>query len=165
MINTFNPVVHARYLSRLGMLSAILLTGCVGLGGPSHAGGPHYFSGWFPWRIAMTGPAEAQSPAPESFTATFIVRFSDEPEVDQMCRNFRRDETGTRNAFRNWAEPYAALKGLYLVRASYSGELILGLPENDPAGRSPDQVLSELSELDNLAYAEIDQMATTSKGR
>ena len=97
--------------------------------------------------------------------ATFIVRFKNEPALETVYRNFRRDEAGTRDAYRDWASAYEALEGLHLVRASYSGELILALPMDDPQGRSPYDVIAALEAMESLAYAEIDDMATTSDGR
>lgn len=96
--------------------------------------------------------------------ATFIVKFNDVPELTPVYRNFRRDEAGTRAIYRDWAAQYRALEGLQLVRASYSGELILALPKNDPAGRSPRDVIAALETMDNLAYAEVDSIASTTKG-
>ena len=94
-----------------------------------------------------------------------MVRFKNEPALDPVYRNFRRDEAGTRATYRDWAAAHEALNGLYLVRASYSGELILALPMDDPEGRSPYDVIAALETIDSLAYAEIDDMATTSDGR
>lgn len=108
-----------------------------------------------------------QGPAipPRAPAATFIVRFNGEPELEQVCRNFRRDEAGTRATFQNWAADHPQLQGLRLVRASYSGELILALPQSDPAQRSPADIIAALETIESLAYAEVDSLASTNEER
>ena len=105
----------------------------------------------------------AQSVPVSAPAATFIVKFNNVPELTPVYRNFRRDEAGTRAVYRDWAAQYRALEGLHLVRASYSGELILALPKNDPAGRSPRDVIAALETMDNLAYAEVDSIASATQ--
>lgn len=144
------------------LLSAFALTGCVGFGGSSSGLG--FMPAWAQPTAAQNAIAVSQSNLVNANAATFIVRFNDEPELEQVCRNFRRDEAGTRQAYQAWAAQHDALRGLELVRASYSGELILALPANDPAGRTAREVIAALESLDNLAYAEIDSMASASEG-
>lgn len=143
------------------LLSMISLTGCMTIS--SQSGSLTFFPGWTGSQSERPEVIQAQAnPAP---AATFIVRFNDEPELEAVCRNFRRDEAGTRATYQRWAAGYRQLQGLQLVRASYSGELLLALPKNDPAGRTPSDVIAALESIDNLAYAEIDSLATTSTGR
>lgn len=143
------------------LLSMISLTGCMTMS--SQTGSLTFFPGWS--QSESDRPAVIQAQATPAPAATFIVRFKNEPELEAVCRNFRRDEAGTRETYQRWASGYRQLQGLHLVRASYSGELLLALPKNDPAGRSPSDVIAALETLDNLAYAEIDSLATTSSGR
>ena len=62
-------------------------------------------------------------------------------------------------------DSHPQLQGLQLVRASYSGELILALPQDDPARRSVSDVIAALETMDNLAYAEVDSVASTYEGK
>ncbi|MHA7898235.1 MAG: hypothetical protein ACX94B_00115 [Henriciella sp.] len=145
----------------LALLCMLTVTGCVTF--TEHGTSVSFLPGWAQQTSQVRPVLPAEAVQVSDAAATFIVRFKNEPEVDQMARNFRRDEAGTRAAFRNWANAHKQLEGLHLVRASYSGELILALPMDDPAGRSPADVIASLETIDNLAYAEIDEMATTSR--
>lgn len=147
----------------LAMLTcAFAVTGCMALGDGNGSLG--FMPAWSQPSTSQQAITVAQANAINAHAATFIVRFKNEPELEQVCRNFRRDEAGTRAAYKTWAAQHAPLQGLVLVRASYSGELILALPANDQAGRSARDVIAALETLDNLAYAEIDSMASTSEG-
>jgi len=146
------------FKSLIAMIGALTLTGCIAWSDPGYRMG---FVSAAPSQSALSVSQSSVISAP---AATFIVRFNNEPELDKVCRNFRRDEAGTRAAFDAWARQHSALKGLKLVRASYSGELILALPARDPAGRTARDVIAALQRLDNLAYAEIDSMASASEG-
>lgn len=149
------------------LLCMLSLTGCMTL--TEQTGSLSFFPGWVAPAAEQSAQrpvvVEAQAIQISAPAATFIVRFQDDPALQQVCRNFRRDETGTRAAFREWASSHAQLTGLQLVRASYSGELILALPSNDPAGRSPADVIAALETMDNLVYAEIDSMASANSER
>lgn len=156
--------VPPHYGGQIGLLvlaSMLALTGCVAFADQS--GSANFLPGW----SQKSGSAEAivlaESAPVRAPAATFIVRFKNEPALDPVYRNFRRDEAGTRAAYSAWAAAHDQLDGLFLIRASYSGELILGLPKNDPAGRSARDVIAALQTIDNLAYAEIDSIATTSE--
>ena len=144
------------------LVCAFAVTGCMALGDSNGSLG--LMPAWSQPASSQQAITVAQANLVNAHTATFIVRFKNEPELEQVCRNFRRDEAGTRAAYRAWAAQYAPLRGLELVRASYSGELILALPANDQSGRSARDVIAALETLDNLAYAEIDSMASTSEG-
>ena len=146
------------------LLCMLSVTGCVTFTENAPNGVFSFLPSWSQSRVEPRNTLPAHAVQINAPAATFIVRFDDEPELDVVCKNFRRDETGTRAAFRDWAADHPQLDGLHLVRASYSGELILGLPMDDPAGRTPGDVIAALETIDNLAYAEIDEMATTSKG-
>ena len=153
------------YGGQMGMavlLCMLSLTGCMAF--TDQTGSLSFFPSWTQSQYDGPQLIQAQGVVISAPAATFIVRFNDEPELEQVCRNFRRDEAGTRAAFQRWAADYRQLQGLQLVRASYSGELILALPKNDPAGRSASDVIAALQTIDNLAYAEIDSLATTSTG-
>lgn len=96
--------------------------------------------------------------------ASFIVRFSDEPEVADVARNFRKDPANSQIRFARWAREHPALQGLVLTSASYSGELILSLPANDPLNRRPRDVLRAIRAMESCAYAELDSVAYPSSG-
>lgn len=156
--------VSPHYGGQIGLLvlaSMLTLTGCMAFADQSGSAG--FLPGWSKGTsdanaIVLADASYTQAPA-----ATFIVRFKNEPALDPVYRNFRRDEAGTRSTFKAWATAHDQLDGLFLVGASYSGELILGLPKNDPQGRSARDVIASLQTIDNLAYAEIDSIATTSE--
>ena len=155
--------VTAHYGGHIGLAvlaSMLALTGCVAFADQS--GSTSFLPGWSQSSSSADAIVLAQSSPIRASSATFIVRFKNEPAVDPVYRNFRRDEAGTRAAFKAWAAAHDQLDGLFLIRASYSGELILGLPKNDPAGRSARDVIAALQTIDSLAYAEIDSIATTS---
>jgi len=145
------------------MVCAFLLTGCVSWSG--QGGGLGFMPAWSQSPVAaQQSMSVAQGVMVSAPAATFIVRFNNEPELEQVCRNFRRDEAGTRATYQSWAAQHEQLEGLQLVRASYSGELILALPASDRSGRSARDVIAALKTIDNLAYAEIDSRASTSDG-
>jgi len=153
---------YGGHIGLMALLCMLSLTGCVAFTDQSGAFG--LMPAWSQTSVQQQSVGLTQANLISAPAATFIVRFNDEPELDQVCRNFRRDEAGTRQAYLDWASDHAQLEGLYLVRASYSGELILALPANDPAGRSARDVIAALESIDNLAYAEIDSMASASEG-
>ena len=88
--------------------------------------------------------------------ARFIVKFRQQAALVGLGRTFRQDPAAARRHYRAWAEDYKALRGLILVGASYSGELILALPPDDPFGRRPDDILSEVGRIPSLIYIERD---------
>lgn len=88
-----------------------------------------------------------------------IVRFDDEPVLDELARNFRKDPDAARARFAQWAADKPALKGLILERASYSGELVL----TNSGPRTRDQAIKDIEAMDNIAYVEPDYSAETSK--
>ncbi len=151
---------YGGHMGFAALLCMLTVTGCVTF--TDQSGSVGFLSGWAQQTRQVTPTLPAGAVKVSEPAATFIVRFKNEPELEKMARNFRRDETGTRAAFLEWASAHKQLDGLHLVRASYSGELILALPMDDPAGRSPRDVIASLETIDNLAYAEIDEMATTS---
>ena len=146
----------------IASLGVFMLTGCVGF---SNTGsGLGFMPAWSQPVTAQQSVAVSQSGLINAAAATFIVKFNNEPALEQVCRNFRRDEVATRKIFNTWAAQHPQLKGVKLVRASYSGDLILALPANDPEGRTARDVIAALETLPNLAYAEIDSMASASAG-
>lgn len=146
----------------IGLLSMLCVTGCVTFSEPNYSYG--FLPQWLQFRIDQPAVSVRQAAPVSAPAATFIARFNDEPELETICKNFRRDEAAARDAFTAWAASYDQLNGLQLVRASYSGELILGLPKNDPAGRSPRDVIAAVETIKNLDYIEIDSIARASEG-
>lgn len=146
----------------IALLSMLCVTSCVTLA--EQGGSPQFLPGWA--QSTATPPVYvAQAKLISGPAATFIVRFRDAPQLEPVYRNFRRDEAGTRATYQAWASEFEQLDGLVLIRASYSGELILGLPADDPIGRSARDVIAALETMDILAYAEIDSMASASERR
>lgn len=90
---------------------------------------------------------------------TLIVRFDDEPVLDELARSFRKDPDAARTQFTRWSADKPALKGLFLERASYSGELVL----TNSGPRSRDQAIADIQAMDNIAYVEPDYSAEASK--
>lgn len=154
---------YGGHMGLSALLCMLSLTGCMAFS--QTADSLSFFPQWTTGQIEAAQMVKAQTVPVAAPAATFIVRFNDEPELDQVCRNFRRDEAGTRATYTQWASSYPQLKGLSLVRASYSGELILALPQADPAGRSASDVIAALETIDNLAYAEVDSIASTYEGK
>jgi len=140
------------------LLAVLALSSCVGFGG---SGSPAmgWLPGWSQVAVAQKTEIPAQARTVAHPAATFIVRFDTDPVITDICRTFRRDGAGARAKFTRWSTKYPELAGLTLYRASYSGELLLALPHNDPNRRTPKQVLTALQTMDNLAYAELDEIA------
>lgn len=155
-------LIHHGGKSLIALSCALALSGCMAWSDQGQR--TNFLSNWTQTASAQPALNVSQAIVISAPAATFIVRFNDEPELDKVCRNFRRDEAGTRAAFNAWAAKHAPLKGLQLVRASYSGELILALPASAASGRSARDVIAALETIDNLAYAEIDSMASASDG-
>lgn len=154
------------YGGQMGLVSLLCMlcvTGCVTF--TDQSGSLTIFPSWAQTSSTATPVLQASQLQVVAPAATFIVRFNDEPDLVYVYRNFRRDEPATRAAYEKWATGHGQLQGLHLVRASYSGELVLALPRNDPMGRSPRDVIAALETIDNLAYAEIDSVASASEGR
>lgn len=154
---------YGGHMGLAALICMLSLTGCMAF--TQKADSLTFFPQWTNSQIEAAQLVQSQSVPVVAPAATFIVRFNDEPELDQVCRNFRRDEVGTRAAFHKWASGHPQLQGLQLVRASYSGELILALPKGDAAGRSAADVIAALETIDNLAYAEVDSIASTYEGK
>lgn len=144
-------------LGLLGLLAMLGLTGCMALTEAMPAG-----ASWMPgWAQQTSGDAPAILPAQAvteaEMKAVYIVRFEADPELTPVGRTFRKDADSARTAFADWAAERPALEDLKLIRASYSGELILGLPSD--SARAPEAVLDGLNAMENLIYAERDVMA------
>jgi hypothetical protein len=146
-------------LGLLGLLSMLALTGCMTLA--------DRMPGAMSWLPAMAQPASDHTPvalpvhavSEADMKAVFIVRFDADPALDPVGKTFRKDAAYARATYQDWAQNRPALKDLKLISASYSGELILGLPKDSP--REANTVLQDIQAMSNLAYAERDVMAQT----
>tara|TARA_Y100000815_G_scaffold152791_1_gene138849 strand:+ start:2384 stop:2959 length:576 start_codon:yes stop_codon:yes gene_type:complete len=101
---------------------------------------------------AASGPAEV----------TFIVRLKGRPEVDTICRNYKRDRDTALAAFDDLAADIPALKEFKLVGASYSGEISLAytLPAGVDATRGRiEEIRTRILSIDGVAYADPDFVA------
>lgn len=148
---------YGGHLGLLGLLAMLGLTGCMALGEAMPAG-----ASWMPSWAQQTStnapdvlPAQAVTEA--DMKAVYIVRFDADPALTPIGREFRKDTAGSRAAFEDWAADRPELEGLKLIRASFSGELILGLPQD--SARTEEEVLAALNSMENLVYAERDVMA------
>lgn len=144
------------------MASIFCLSGCIAL----PQSGVNGSASWLPrWVQSAKAQPVTQPAAEQPQAATFIVRFNNEPDLAEVAKSFRRDGAGARAKFNTWCSKQPGIEGLVLVRASYSGELVLGLPHDDPQNRTPDDILTTLKSMDNLAYADIDAVAHPVRGR
>lgn len=144
-------------LGLLGLIGMLVLTGCIAASEQMDSG-----MTWLPaWAQQTNGSAPdvlpAQAVTEAQMKAVYIVRFDADPELAPVGKGFRKDAAASRATFASWAKSHAALEDLKLIRASYSGELILGLPEESERGG--DAVLDALNAMENLVYAERDVMA------
>lgn len=151
-------------LGLIALVSMLAMTSCATFAQQNQSVGASWLPGWAQVaRQKQTLPA--QGTTVEQPQATFILRFNNEPVLDEICKNFRRDRAGSRAKFLVWSANHPELDGLVLASASYSGEIVLALPQNDFQNRTPQQVLSAIKGMDNLAYADIDAIAQTGAGR
>ena len=98
--------------------------------------------------------------------AAFVVRFTDNQELDRLVKQYRGDKEGTRAAFAKWAAKHPELNGLTLARVNYSGEVILnyrGEDDTKPA-ISAKEIQARLNELPFVRYADPDFTAFPGKG-
>ncbi|MEO0607284.1 MAG: hypothetical protein AAFY82_03575, partial [Pseudomonadota bacterium] len=149
----------------VALLCMLSVTGCVAFTGTDGSIG--FLPNWAQKRIdgpVLIPATNTQAVSISAPAATFIVKFENEPALETVYRNFRRDEEATRAAYQAWAAGHAQLKGLALVRASYSGELVLALPQNDPLKRSVRDVITQVETIETLDYIEIDSVARASEG-
>ncbi len=149
-------------LGLLALICMLAMTSCATFAQQGQSGGMSWLPGW--GQVAQQ-TLPAQTTTVEQPAATFIVRFKNEPRLDEICKNFRRDRAGSRAKFTSWSASHPELNGLVLASASYSGEIVLALPQNDPHNRTPQQVLSAIKGMDNLAYADVDAIAHPGAGR
>ncbi|MEM8615393.1 MAG: hypothetical protein AAGF20_00510 [Pseudomonadota bacterium] len=148
---------YGGHLGLIGLLAMIGLTGCVAFNERMAS-----TNAWMPsWAQQTRGEApkttRAQAVTEAQMKAVYIVRFEPDPDLISISKGFRKDPTGSRAAFLEWTQGRPALDCLSLISASYSGELILGLPEENE--RSADEALEGINAMDNLVYAERDVMA------
>jgi hypothetical protein len=148
----------------VALVAMLIATGCVAWTEKTSNGGLSFLPAWGQDRVETPQELPAEAETVSAPAASFIVRFDNEPVLSEIGKSFRRDQAAARKKFAAWLEDHPALQGLRLSRASYSGELILILPSDDPKGRSPEDVLKTLNAMENLAYAELDVMAKASGG-
>ena len=107
--------------------------------------------------IERVGPRPVQGQPLEK--AQFIVRVKGSDAVDECIAMYHRDKVAGRKLFSAWADVKPELKGFRLVRANYSGELILSYTSRD-GGRSVKAAQKELLALENIRYADLDEYVT-----
>jgi hypothetical protein len=157
---------YGGHLGLLALLSVLVAAGCVTVM-EERGVQSNWIPGWanLAKQQGAVFPAQAKTIENVDTVATFIVRFDSEPVLDEVGKSFRRDEAGARAVFADWQAKHPEVQGLILQRASYSGELILGLRRDDTQGRSAKDVLKALQAMDNNAYAELDGTATIGKSQ
>ena len=157
-----NRVHHGGHLGLFALLCMLSATSCVAMaerGGPESAG---FLPSWT--AVAKDGPpaaipAQLVTEEASEPVATFIVKFKPDPVLKAISQTFRRDTPGARLKFKAWANQHDELKGLQLLRASYSGDLVIALPAGAEAGRKPGDIIAALNAMDNCIYAELDEIA------
>ncbi len=156
---------HGGQLGLTALCCMLAMASCATYAQQSYTGSASWLPGWAQVTKQQTKQiTTAQASTVDQAAATYIVRFDANPAITDVCKNFRRDKAGSRAKFAVWSKPHPELQGLILASASYSGELVLALPRNDPAGRTPQQVLKALKGMDNIVYADIDAIAQKGAG-
>ena len=160
--------------TQLALAIAVWLS-ATAVGASAAHGQSHPATQWTGWNpgLAQIRLKLLDAPAPELVTVesasapvtSFIVRLRGEPDFDKVAKSFRRDKAGAMATFQAWCSRHKGLEGLVLVGASYSGELIIGLPTNDRFNRRPSDIIERFEAFDNLVYIEVDSMAHPSKGK
>jgi len=151
---------YGGHLGLTGLLVMLAATGCVAMTEQASVSRFHGLPGLSqtaPVLRPISRPSQTR-PKLKPETATFIVRFEDEPLLRDIGRTFRQDEPAAKAIFRQWQSQQPQLEGLELVLASMSGDMLLALPEDDPQQRTPEDVLRALRTMDTLVYAEPDSM-------
>lgn len=157
------------HLGLTGLVIMLLFTGCVAVAEQRSEAGAHWLPAWAQTTSqtgATTDPAGTThtdtADAEDASDMLFIVRFENEPLLGDVGKAFRRDPKSAQDSFKLWQKQNPDMQGLRLVRASYSGELILALASDDPQGRQAGDVLRSLRAMPTLIYAEPDSLAKTS---
>lgn len=115
--------------------------------------------------VEQVQAASASKDAPSASGAaevTFIVRLKGRPEIDTICRNYKRDRDTAQAAFDDLAADIPALKDFKLVGASYSGEISLAytLPAGVDATRGRiEEIRTRILSIEGVAYADPDFVA------
>ena len=112
-----------------------------------------------PASASDTEAVQTQSASADAAQYAIIVKFRDEPVIDEIGKTFRKDPDSVRARFSAWASDKPALRGLTLERASYSGELVL----TGSGSPTMDEAISAIEAMDNVAYVEPDYSAQPSK--
>ena len=93
---------------------------------------------------------------------TFIVRLKGRPEIDTICRNYKRDRAAAEAAFADLAAEIPTLRDFRLVGASYSGEINLTYrlpPGVEPTRGQIEDIRKRILSIDGVAYADPDFVA------
>jgi len=115
--------------------------------------------------VEQVQAASASKDAPSASGAAeiiFIVRLKGRPEIDTICRNYKRDRDTAQAAFDDLAADIPALKDFKLVGASYSGEISLAytLPAGVDATRGRiEEIRTRILSIEGVAYADPDFVA------
>lgn len=108
------------------------------------------------FEISQTDPV---TPAPQGRQAQFIVRVQGVDAIDECLRLYYSDRPASYEMFREWAKGHSELVGFKLVRANYSGELILSYTPQ-AGGRSISAAQQELLNLEQVRYADLDHIVS-----
>lgn len=152
------------HLGLTGLLVMLTATSCVALSEAQNETRALWLPAWAQTAQPVSQPVHPATALTEtSKETTFIVRFENEPLLSDVGKSFRSDPKSAQASFKLWQKQHPDMQGIKLVRASYSGELILALPENDPLDRQAEDVLKALRAMDTLVYAEPDSLAKASQ--
>lgn len=107
-------------------------------------------------REARQGPPAATGPTQP---ATFIVKFRETPQIDDVIANWRRDKEAAKAIFSTWSADDPVFSSMTIEDCSYSGELILqaDIPAAPATARqSVNDILGRIRGHSAVAYADPD---------
>ena len=155
---------HGVQLGLLVLVSMLLISSCMAFAQTNPAtSSSNWTPAWGPLAQSQPTGLQGQAGTVVKPAATFIVRIKNDPVITDICRTYRRDTPAAIAKFTRWQASHPATRGLTLEQASYSGDIVLGLPANDPMRRTPQAVLASLRSMANVAYADINDAAYPSR--
>ena len=100
--------------------------------------------------------------AGKSAEVTFIVRLKGHPEIDTICRNYKRNPDMALASYQDLTAKFPVLRDFRLVGASYSGEINLAYqlpPGIEPTRGRIEDIRQLILSIDGVAYADPDFVA------
>ncbi|MCF6329015.1 MAG: hypothetical protein L3J02_04365, partial [Henriciella sp.] len=90
-------------LGLIALVSMLTMTSCATFAQQSQSGGLSGLPGWAQVTGQQQQTLPAQAATVEQPAATFIVRFNNEPGLDEVYKNFRRNPAASRAKFSVWS--------------------------------------------------------------